>query len=55
MYEVVKRIGQFCQEIPEAPTFAEREEAIRWAGDFLLNHPERFRRGIEAIEVRRAR
>jgi hypothetical protein len=53
MYEVIKRVGSFTEILPEAPTFTEREEAERWARDFLTNHPERFARGREAIEVRR--
>jgi hypothetical protein len=53
MYEIVKRRGSFFEPIPEAPTFEDKAEAERWAASFIETNPNRFQRGLEAIEVRR--
>jgi hypothetical protein len=55
MYEVVKRKGSFTESLPVAPVFDDQADAEQWARAFLEGHPERFARGLEAIEVRRAR
>jgi hypothetical protein len=52
MYEVVTRKGDYSERLPEAPFFEERTHAEQWARDFLKRHPQRFAKGVEAIEVR---
>lgn len=53
MYEVVKRCGSFFEPIPDAPRFRDKADAESWAGKYIQENPHLFRRGLEAIEVRR--
>lgn len=51
MWLVAKRRGTFLIKISEAPLLRNREEAEAWARQFLEANPDRFARGLEAVEA----
>lgn len=55
MYQVVKRIGSFFEKLEGAPSFSDRKKAEEWALDYIEKNPSRFKRGLEAIGVRKTR
>lgn len=52
MWIVGKLRGEFFSPLPESPRFNSADEAEKWAGAYLKDHPEPLQRGLESLTWR---